>query len=783
MAINYGPWWYSWPSNGLRLGWEITASEVTNASTDITYTLKLYSQNQYSYGGDAQSINFKDALGDDGDYPDFEFTNSEGSEAVLRTTLTYTYTYTTYGTSPGDLHMVAELNGGAGGIAPYASQTVTIPARPYAPPNPPTSAVLTRNSDTSATLTWTRNSVAGNLYQSQTIAVREWAGATPWTDASWTTVATVSGSATSYTRTTGLQANRAYQFRVRANNSNGSSTWAESGVIFMTPAAPSGVTSALNSTATAITTTWTDNAYTYPATGTWKIQRSVDGGAYADNGTVASKTPTSYTDNSPAAGSTNTYRVAAVVGALQSAYATGNTVAAPATPQPPTLLAPDGVSVDFVHDDVVFTWQHNPGGTGVAQTKFAIEYSDDAGANWDPLTGAEDVTSAVSSFTLAAGTLANGVPYLWRVKTAGVTSAGYGSFSAAAAVTGSSKPTATFILPIDPTNTFSIIASWAYDQVEVLPQTAWTAQLWNAAGTVLLEEQVGYDSGAEATFAYVAETGTTYGVRVRVMSSAGVWSDWIWTTTEYILLPPVLPISSGTFQPCSGTVLLEFAPGTVTPGTDVAIESITVERRAPGEDWVVLAAGLLIPTEFIDTLPVTNGVNEYRITAVSATPSRATAPILEVAGTDGAKGSPLWVWLNYGDHFEHVLRVQGDLSISASTGRAKATQHFLGRPKPVALVGQAVTRAVSVGGTLRYDAVCPVSVPDSCRYDTAPSFWEAAGEDAEVVCYRDYTGRRLFGTLGQSVSVEELAWPGMARVGFDVTVVDFTERYILLVTA
>lgn len=775
MAIQWGVW-NSYGGNAMRVGFDVTVSAVTSASTTVTWTLKAYTQNQYRYYSESQKLHYYDVFGSSYTF----FTNDEGTEPVLRDTRTYVYTYSTYGSSPGHLHFSVEANEFHPGPIPYVTVDADIPARPYSLPAAPSAAVLTRSSDVQAVLNWTRNSVPEGLYVNQTIAMRSWAGSEPWTEASWAIVATVSGTANSYTRT-GLSANRVYQFRVRAENPTGSSAWAESNVIFMTPAAPTGVTSVMNSTGSAITTTWTDTSYTYPATGTWTIQRSVAGGAYANVGTVSGKTPTSFTDSSPSAGVTNQYRVAAVVGALQSAYVAGNAVSAPTPPLAPTLLSPNGTSVDFVNDAVEFSWQHNPGGTGTLQTHFTIEYSSTAGASWSALPGATDVASASSSFTLAAGTLVNGTPYLWRVRTEGIVAPGYGPNSASAAVTGSTKPTITLSLPEATTNTIPIVVEWAYNQIELFPQAAYQAWLYASDGTTLLEEINGFDAAASVGFTYPTVTGNNYVIKARAMSSLGLWSNIVSATTAFVLFPPAPVTTTGVYQPCTGTVRLTLLPTAAVPGTTVDIESVMIERRVEGGDWVVLATGLLIPTDFIDGLPLTRGLNEYRITATSPTPSVAVNPILEVRGTDGdALGDPLWAWVSYGDNFETDLRVHGDLTISETASRVKANQHFLGREKPVTLVGQNVNRGVSVGGRLYYDATCP---PDfnSCLYDSVPALWRDAGLNSEVVCYRDYTGRRFFGTLSE-VTVTEEVWPGKASISYAVTEVYFTERYVRLVT-
>lgn len=773
MAISWGAWEFA-GGNGMRVGIESSTSTVTTSSANVTFTVKYYTQNQYNYS-DAQTLTYSGNI-----TGTFNFTNNTSdSSTVLRDTNTHVYTYTTYGSSPGTRSFGATISGAYNGVTPQHTITPPIPARPYAVPTVQSGVGLARNSDTQATLTWTRNTTAQKPYTSQTINYRFWQTSGSWSP--WVNAVVASSTATSYVKT-GLSANNVYQFQIRANNSVGSSGYQDSGLIYMTPAAPSGVVSTLNSGGTSITTTWTDNAYTYLTTGSWTLQRSVAGAAFVNVGTVATKATRTFTDSSPGVG-TNQYRVAAVQsnGPLTSAYATGNVVTTVAAPLAPTLLSPNGSFVDFVNDAVVLTWQHNPGGDGAAQTHYTVEFSSNSGSTWVAYV-ATNQTSAVSSHTVPAASLVNGVPYLWRVRTEGVVSAGFGPNSASAAVTGATKPTVTLTLPTATTLSFPIVAQWAYNQDELQVQIAYEALLFAADGTTLLEEIDGFSAATEVEFTYAVISGQTYVVKVRAQSSAGMWSDYDSETTAFTLLPPVGAIVTGEFQPCTGTVLLSLSPGTVTPGTDVEADSVTIERRVNGGEWVILGQGILIPTDFLDTLPLTNGLNEYRITAVSSSSSTVVGPLLEVYGIDGATdGDPLWAWLSYGDTFEFDLRVHGELAISETSGRQRAQQHFLGRARPVALVGANTTLALSLSGTLFYDRRC-LPPDDDCTYDSHPRSWRAAGNDSEVVCYRDFTGRRIFGTLSD-VQVSDGAWPGKAAVNYTVTEVDFTERYVQLVEA
>lgn len=133
MAITYGTWRYGnvgqASANGMRLGLEVTSwSAVTSASTSITATVEVWTENQYTHSGDTQTLTYGN-LGSATNY-----TNNSGGTPVKRATKTYTYTYTagSYGSSPGNVTFTAELTGHYwdDGTNPTVSLTAAIPARP-----------------------------------------------------------------------------------------------------------------------------------------------------------------------------------------------------------------------------------------------------------------------------------------------------------------------------------------------------------------------------------------------------------------------------------------------------------------------------------------------------------------------------------------------------------------------------------------------------------------------------------------------------------------------------
>jgi hypothetical protein len=765
VTITWGAWDYG-GNNGMRVGVEITSSAVSHTSATCTFTFKVYTQNQARYD-DNQTVTFGGTAGDGS----VAYYNGQTTTATLRSTQAYVHTYAagSYGTSPGTLSFTAAVSGTYNGVTPSVSITFSVPARPYGVPAAVTGVTATRNSDSQITLNWTRHATTGEPYTSQTVQLRTFSGSS-W--GAWTTVATASATATSYVQT-GLIANRVYQFQVRANNTVGSSAYAAATAVPMTPAAPTNVLSVLNGAGTQVTTSWFNAAYVYSTSPvTWTVERSVNGGAYASVQTGIAQGTLSWVDVSPGAG-TNQYRVKAVqsIGSLSSAYGTGNVISTIVPPLAPTNLVPNGAAADFENTAVVLTWQHNHGGDSAPQTTYTVQVSDDAGSTWTAYTSG-DVSSAVSSHTIPAGTLTNAGTYLWRVRTRGVTSGGFGPYSASATATGSTTPTVTLSLPAATTNTMPLVAAWAYQQDEASAQAEWQAVLYAADGTTVLESLADNGTAASATFSYVPVDGMSYVVKVRAKSGAGLWSAWATTSTDFALLPPAAVDTTAVFDRCAGITVLHLEAQASVPDVTVDVASVKVERRVPDGDWVTLIEGVIPPADVVDFLPVTRGLNEYRITSVSVSPSYYENPVVEVVTADTE-----WILLSWGVALTLTLRVRGDPQTSETTGRVREARHFLGRARPVLLVGENTTRVVSAAGRLHYDTACPVGEEDPCRFDSSPASWSFAGQAADVVAYRDYTGRRFFGMLSDVVVTNGI-WPGFADVSFTVTETDFTEVYV-----
>jgi hypothetical protein len=128
--VVWGTWRYGniglSSKNGMRLGMAIYWSSPNSGSASATATVEIWTENEFTHSGDTQTLNYTNLS------PNKDYTNNSGGSPVLRDTRSYSYTYSTWGSSPGAVTLAAELTGHYwdDGTNPTISRTATIPARP-----------------------------------------------------------------------------------------------------------------------------------------------------------------------------------------------------------------------------------------------------------------------------------------------------------------------------------------------------------------------------------------------------------------------------------------------------------------------------------------------------------------------------------------------------------------------------------------------------------------------------------------------------------------------------
>ena len=427
-------------SEGNAYSWRCVVEIVvaSESATQVKYTVRLkyytrYSIDVYSsgklYGG--ASDNWSGSM------------KSTSNSGKTTTVITKPVTVNK-GSSSKSFSVSGQIRntGGFGNGTSKATCKVTVPAIDYSAPNAPRNCAASRSSDSQAKVTWSNGSTSTTRPRSSTKVERQ-------TDSgSWTQVASVGASTANYTDN-GISANHRYRYRVRAQGSGGYSGYATSGYVYTTPAAPTAVE--------LVKTSDTQVQVSIQGAAQWadsyKLQRSVDSGAWAD---VASVTSWPYVDT-PGGGMVK-YRVAAVKGSLQSAWTESAEIATITPPLAPSVSLSPANAVLPVGTAVTVAWTpDHPDGS--AQSSAQVEYTVAGSASTATVSGAS------TAYALPATALDAPATVSVRVRTKGL-DPDWGAWSSPAQLALAYPPSVSISAPAIDGATVSelpLVARWTVD--------------------------------------------------------------------------------------------------------------------------------------------------------------------------------------------------------------------------------------------------------------------------------------------------------------------------------
>lgn len=378
--------------------------------------------------------------------------------------------YTVSGLTNGTLYYfrVAAKN-----VAGTGSMTTAETATPRTVPSAPSSLAASATS-TSSVITWTAPSNGGAAITDYVIEYR----LSTVTD--WTVVEDGVSTSTSYTLT-GLSNGSVYNIRVKAINSEGSSSYASVNASPRTiPDAPAAPT--ITASNTSLTVSWTAPYNGGSAITGYTLQyKLATAGSWTtvDPGNVTSRTLTSLTN-----GSAYEVKVLAKNAAGSSSYSSVSSGTPRTVPGVPT-----GLTAVHGNGSVDLTWTAPASNGGAAVTDYVVQYRVSVELDWETFA---DGTSTSTSTTVTG--LDNGTTYDFRVLA--VNEAGAGGASS----TASDMPRTT---PSEPRNLAVMADETALD-------LTWDAPSYN---------------GGQAIQDYVIA------YRIVGSSSWTIWSDTITTTT------------------------------------------------------------------------------------------------------------------------------------------------------------------------------------------------------------------------------------------------------------
>ena len=623
------------------------------------------------------------------------------------------------------LNMGSTGTSGAGGPT-SVSQGVSL-ATLKVTPGTPTGVAATRISDTSTTVAWSQSSATNGQPTSNTIRQKVNGGA-------WADVVTIFPAVSA---NLSCAANQKIIYGVKATNSAGDSAWsADSAAFFTTPAAPTAVVA--TKVGADIVLTWADNVafseHSHVITHGVDVAGTItwDGSPLA---TIASGTAT-YTHVTPNPAQRHVYKIKAKntgTAALESADVQSNVVVLLTAPNAPTLPT-IGPKVDKASAFVV-GWTHNSIDT-TAQTAYEFSYSTNGGTSWST-TG--KVISSTPSKTIAANTYAANVALTIRVRTwGGATSGGSDGTGASPwsdvqTVTFKTRPVATITVPATGGvyAQATLAVQLGFSQAESATFVSATIELYSGA---TLLESVETTTLASTVLATRVVNGSSYSVKAIVRDSNGIASSQVTSSFTVTYTAPVAAVVTVTYLPDSGIGQI----GLTIPGAGgglAAAVAVTITRTIDGvtEDVVVgypSASSLTI----LDTTPTIHGDNLYTVTTISADGAKTDVTATMTTAEDE------WAFMSKGAGFSEIVRFGGELKPQATPTVDALLVKAAGRSRPIGLY--ATTGGLTVSGTGEIVTGLGSSAEE------IEAFLLVTGKG----CYRDPTGRRMFGMISGQVS-------------------------------
>jgi len=566
-------------------------------------------------------------------------------------------------------------------------------------------------------------------------------------------------------------ANRKTIYQVRGQNSAGNSGFsASSAPIYTTPAAPTGAT-AVKGSDLSITVSWKNNVgYSEYNVEVW--HGTVAGGVTTWDATalatLASGT-TSYKHTAPDASKVHTYRVRAKAGSLYSGYSTTTSVQILAAPNKPTV--PTTVPYADVAQPFTFNWLHNPVDT-TPQLAYEFSYSTDGGTTWST-TGR--VVSSAKSYTVAANTYPADTVLTTRVRTwgsattGGSDGAGGSPWSDLVVITYKTAPVASITAPEDgdTLSAATLVASVGFDQSEDATFVGATLEL-SSDGSVLETLNTSIQQGI--TLNTQLQDDTDYTLRAQVQDSNGLWSDWISINFSVNYLSPVPASINVSYVEENGFGQVTVSLTNPGDGQDAAV-TISISRSIDGGDPELLVDTFPVPTvpatvqevflgddvdlddgvtlgtmdviipdviSLMDTTPTINGTNTYLVTTTSALGAQVTVT------ADLVTRECRRAFLSRDPNFSTVGVFGGNLSVSETLSVASTTMEAAGRTKPIGLYGTETSVQLKVTSYMFENFGSSISDMRDLLLMTGKA------------CYRDPSGRRLFGSVSGGIDYSKV---------------------------
>lgn len=382
-------------------------------------------------------------------------------------------------------------------------------------------------------------------------------------------------------------------------------------------------------------------------------------------------------------------------------------------PNPPTNLAP--ASETKLNDQIIrFSWAHNPTQSGDTQSKFDLQWSSNGGSTWN--TVSQNTTNQyydMPTNTFPAGNI------LWKVRTYSANNFA-SEYSGQATFVSAGKPNAPVITkPVSPANVSKPVIEWTSSG-----QVAFEAQVLQGTNVI-------WGSGETASVAITIQVdvdlqdNTAYTAKVRIKNQYDLWSDWATKNFTVDFESPNIPSFDSTRDYARGSIRINIS--NPTPDGTGGFQYNEVFRRELYGVWMRVASNIARNGVYEDCALISGKVYEYKARAIGTygfadSAGKITDIKLKCSQLAAISNPSLYVDLKY------------NTKRKISIAKEYASQKFAGRSKPVTEFGEHEDMIISIGATIKDEAV---------YYN----LMELIGS-GQTLLYRDHRGRKLYCTTG-----------------------------------
>lgn len=353
------------------------------------------------------------------------------------------------------------------------------------------------------------------------------------------------------------------------------------------------------------------------------------------------------------------------------------------------------------------------------------------------------LTSGVSSHTIAASALSNNTNYVWRVRTQDQTGF-WGSWSSNSAFSTTDSGAVVIVTPSAdnlPSDLSYVDLEWTYSSTSGMTQASRRVKVIRTSDSAVISDTGNITTSLKTYTVTGLPTDTEFRIEISVVSNLGITSIM---DSVLVILDYDTPL-----QPTINTAVLpnyiEISISNPDSGSRPAVIRNEIWKREAGTDGLRRRIGYVFNGGVYQDFEVASKVlYEYEVRSIAASETFAVSDIFfeTAAGLEG-------VWLHRPSNAVSTTKhfMYGNIGRSEDLSVGFTPMSFIGRTKPVFEFTTEEDQSVSLN----------IDIPNGSTLSSDVEYIRSLVRAREIVCYRDNRQRLLYGFL-TGVSITDVAF-------------------------